>query len=286
MLLADFIREATAVLEGVYPKREAHSIVLLLCEELLGVRSYTHIIEPQYSIGEAGQERLDAAVYRLACGEPIQHIIGHQEFCGRRFKVSRDVLIPRPETELLVQQAVSGGCAGRALDLCTGSGCIAWSVALALPGTEVVAVDLSEAALETARSQPFGRDLQERGAVAPVFVQADILDTEQDFDYGMFGLILSNPPYIKDSERAQMRANVLGFEPAMALFVPDDDPLVFYRAVARWSQRFLAPDGWGITEINEQLGEETAELFLEAGFTDVSVENDLNGKARFVKYHR
>lgn len=286
MLLADFIREATAALEGKYPQREAHNIVLLLCEDRLGTRSYTHIIEPQYSIGDADMEWLDAAVDRLAMGEPIQHITGHQEFFGRRFNVSRDVLIPRPETELLVQEAVSGAHPGRVLDLCTGSGCIAWSVAEALPGTEVVGVDLSDAALAVAESQPFGHDLQERGVLAPVFVKADVLNTEQEFDHGMFGLILSNPPYIKDSERSQMRTNVLDYEPEMALFVPDDDPLVFYRAVARWSQRFLEADGWGITEINELLGKETAKVFSDAGFKDVKVINDLNGKDRFVKYRR
>lgn len=284
MLLSDFIREATSVLEDRYPGREAHSIVMLLCEEFLGVRSYTHIVEPLYSIGNADLERLDAAVDRLAMGEPVQHITGCQEFCGRRFNVSADVLIPRPETELLVQAAVSGQRPGRALDLCTGSGCIAWSVALSLPGTEVVAVDLSEAALQTARSQPFGHDLQESGAIAPVFVKADVLDTEQDFDHGSFDLILSNPPYIMDSERAQMRENVLDFEPHMALFVPDSDPLIFYRAVARWSQRFLTPGGWGITEINEMLGEDTADIFSQAGFRDVRVIKDLNDRDRFVKY--
>ena len=285
MLLADFIKGATASLEGLYPQREAQNIILILCESRLGTRSYTHIIEPQYSIGEDDMEWLDAAVDRLAMGEPIQHIIGFQEFCGRRFTVSRDVLIPRPETELLVQEAV-GRCTGRVLDLCTGSGCIAWSVALALPGTEVVAVDLSEAALAVAESQPFGHDQQERGVIAPVFVKADVLDTEQEFDHGMFSLILSNPPYIKDSERGSMRTNVLDHEPEMALFVPDEDPLVFYRAVARWSQRFLQEGGSGITEINETLGQETAQVFIDAGFRDVVVIKDLNSQDRFVRYCR
>ena len=139
----------------------------------------------------------------------------------------------------------------RVLDLCTGSGCIAWSVALSVPGTEVVGVDISEPALAVARSQDFARECKERKAKAPLFVCADVLDTEQDFDHGTFDLILSNPPYITESEKDRMHRNVLEHEPHLALFVPDGDPLVFYRAVAAWSRRFLAEEGRGMAEINE-----------------------------------
>lgn len=279
MLLADFLKQGVAALEPLYPAAEARSILLMLCEEVVGTKSYTHIIEPQYRIEGEGEQALSRALARLRSGEPIQYVLGKADFCGHRFRVTPDVLIPRPETELLVREAVklSAGTPVRVLDLCTGSGCIAWSVALAVPGSQVVGVDISEKALEVARSQ----DLP---GASPVFVKADVLDTEQDFPYGPFDLILSNPPYILEKEKAQMRRNVLDYEPQEALFVPDGDPLLFYRAVARWSRRFLATGGKGLTEINETLGKETLEVFATAGFQKVSVIDDFLGKNRFIFY--
>lgn len=278
-LLADFLKKGIAALEPLYSAAEARSILLLLCEELIGTKSYTHIVEPLYSIPPEGEGTLEEALGRLCSGEPIQYVLGKADFCGHTFRVTPDVLIPRPETELLVQEAVrlaGKGC--RVLDLCTGSGCIAWSVALAVPGAQVVGVDISEKALQVARSQDF--------SPAPTFVQADVLDTEQEFNHGPFDLILSNPPYVMDKEKAQMRRNVLDFEPASALFVPDADPLLFYRAIARWSQRFLAPGGKGLTEINETLGEETLAVFAGAGFRNCSIKTDFSDKNRFVFYAR
>ena len=172
----------------------------------------------------------------------------------------------------------------RVLDLCTGSGNIAWSVALGVPGARVVGVDISEAALDVARSQNFSADLKSTGALAPTFVAADVLDTEQEFNYGSFDLILSNPPYIMEKERALLRKNVVDYEPASALFVPDDDPLLFYRAVARWSERFLSPDGKGLTEINEVLPKETVAVFRDSGFGEIDVIKDFFDKNRFVFY--
>lgn len=300
MLLADFLKQGVSTLEPLYPAVEAHSIVLMLCEALIGTRSYTHIVEPQYQIDKKDEQPLTAALERLAAGEPVQYVLGKADFCGRSFRVTPDVLIPRPETELLVREAVKqadmirrmripfGKSAEpvRVLDLCTGSGCIAWSVALSVPGARVVGVDISDAALEVARTQPFAQELKESGAEAPVFVKADVLDTEQAFDFGPFDLILSNPPYVMEKEKAQMRRNVLAYEPAQALFVPDDDPLLFYRAVARWSQRFLAPEGKGLTEINEALGRETAAVFRDSGFPQSATESDFYDKNRFVFYNR
>ena len=168
--------------------------------------------------------------------------------------------------------------APRVLDLCTGSGCIAWSIALDVRDAEVFGVDLSETALDYARSQ--------FNAGAPVFLQANVLDTEQDFPYGPFDMIVSNPPYVRESERAQMRRNVLQYEPDMALFVPDDDPLRFYRSVARWAQRVLRSGGVGIVEINEALGPETAALFRSAGLNNVQIHRDFFEKERFIRFTR
>lgn len=300
MLLVDFIRKGVSALEPLYPTAEARAIVLMLCEELVGTKSYTHIVEPQFQIDRKCEQPLAEAMLRLQAGEPIQYVIGRVEFCGREFRVTRDVLIPRPETELLVREAVKladrikrmripyGKSAEpvRVLDLCTGSGNIAWSVALGVPGAHVVGVDISEAALDVARSQDFSADLKASGALAPTFVAADILDTEQEFNYGAFDLILSNPPYIMEKERSLLRRNVVDYEPAGALFVQDQDPLLFYRAVARWSQRFLSPEGKGLTEINEVLGKETAEVFRDAGFSEIDVNTDFYDKNRFVFYKK
>lgn len=282
MLLADFIRDGIARLEALYPSPEARGLVLMLCEEKLGVRNYTHIIEPQTRIPAGREAEMEQDLQRLCQAEPIQYVLGVTEFCGHRFAVGPGVLIPRPETELLVAEGV---CALRemdlegvpqVLDLCTGSGCIAWSVALEIRDAQVIGVDLSEAALGYARNQFAGN--------APVFMQADVLDTEQEFPYGPFDLIVSNPPYVMERERVLMRRNVLDYEPAEALFVPDGDPLLFYRAIARWAQRFLRPGGVGLVEINEALGDETAGVFRSAGFKNVQIGRDFYGKARFIRF--
>ena len=281
MLLADFIRDGAARLEKLYPSPEARGLVLMLCRELLGVTNYTHVVEPRTAVPEERLPELEAALARLCAGEPIQYVLGVAEFCDRRFVVGPGVLVPRPETELLVAEAVRTlqemelDRAPRVLDLCTGSGCIAWSIALDIRDAEVIGVDLSETALDYARKQfPQG----------PSFIQSDVLDTEQAFPYGPFDLIVSNPPYVLERERTQMRPNVLDWEPDLALFVPDDDPLRFYRAVARWAQRFLRPGGVGLVEINEALGPETAEVFRAAGFKNVRDLPDFYQKDRFVRF--
>ena len=287
MLLTAFLKEGTAVLEPLYPSSEARSMLLMLCEAQLGVQRHTPILEPAYPIPPERLESLLSALERLKTGEPVQYVLGFSEFMGRRFRVSPAVLIPRPETEQLVMEAVQtlrGLPRGaRVLDLCTGSGCIAWSLALEVPGTSVVGLDISRQALEVARSQDFPLP---PGAQAPVFIQADILDTAQPFPFGPFDWVLSNPPYIMEAEKAQMRRNVLDFEPSAALFVPDTDPLVFYRAVAAWCGRLLVPGGRGLVEINESLGVDTAEVFASAGFGDVRQMKDFFDKDRFVSFRK
>ena len=300
MLLVDFLKEGTRSLESLYPTAEARSLVSLLCQELIGVQNYTHIIEPQYVIAKKDEPLLEAGLERLKTGEPIQYVVGGCEFCGRRFHVTPDTLIPRPETEMLVREAIKvadrlhrlrspygkGAEPVRVLDLCTGSGNIAWSVALGVPGVQVVGVDISDGALEVARGQNFAAELKATGALAPTFVKADVLDPGQDFPWGPFDLILSNPPYIQEKEKAAMRRNVLDYEPALALFVPDEDPLLFYRAVAAWSIRFFTPDGMGFSEINEELGTDTLEVFRAAGFQEVELLNDFFDKNRFIFYKK
>ncbi len=253
----------------------------MLCEERLGTKSYTHIIEPQLEVPSDSLSALEADMKRLESGEPIQYVLGYADFCGRRFKVSPSVLIPRPETEQLVSEAVSflmsreRPC--RVLDLCTGSGCIAWSIFYEVPGTEVVAVDISEEALGIARGQFEGP--------SPRFVKADVLQGGEGFEEeGTFDLITCNPPYVMESEKSAMRKNVLDYEPDIALFVPDSDPLLFYRAVSQWARRFLRPDGVGVVEINESLGERTKAVFEDAGYGNTRIMHDFFSKHRFVKF--
>ncbi len=299
MFLRDFIKESIASLERLYPAPEARNIVMLLCQTLLGVKSYTHIAEPQTVIPPSSQPALDSAMERLLSAEPLQYVLGSASFYGREFCVTPAVLIPRPETELLVSLALSrlralssesslpahfrlgGHPSGfRVLDLCTGSGCIAWTIALEMPGTEVLALDISDSALEIAKSQAF------QTPVLPQFLKADILDSEQAFDHGRFDLILCNPPYIMNKEKPFMRSNVLKYEPGLALFVDDSDPLIFYRAAARWAQRFLVPGGAAFFEINEQLGEQTAESILSFGFLNLQIHRDFAEKNRIVSFSK
>lgn len=300
MLLAEFVKAGTKALESLYPQKEARSIVLMLCEEVLGTENYTHIVEPEFKIDDKKLPELEAAMERLKKMEPVQYVLGHTEFYGRTFKVDPAVLIPRPETELLCRDAIKLGmrvCRMRSpygknaepvriLDLCTGSGCIAWTMALSIPGSRVTAVDISEAALKVAAGQDFASELKSKETFRPEFIKADVLDSEQEIELGPFDMVLSNPPYIMESEKKDMRRNVLEYEPESALFVPDDDPLLFYRAIARWSQRFMSPDGVGLSEVNESLARQTETVFKAAGYAHTEIVRDLSDKNRYIIYHK
>ena len=301
MLLGDFLKEGVTRLEPLYPAPEARNILALLFSDRLGTSRYTYITDPGYTINPDCVGRLSDDLERLASGEPIQYVLGHEEFCGRGFRVTPDVLIPRPETEMLCAEAVKLGndmrrtrlaqedsTPVRVLDLCTGSGCIAWTIALDLPGSVVYGIDISEKALAIASGQVFPRSLSEVEALLPersrrpVFLQADILQDPPQFPGGKFDLILANPPYILESQRKDMRPNVLDHEPSLALFVSDEDPLVFYKAIALWAKALLSETGTGIVEINETLGLETSAVFLAAGFQRVEIIRDFSEKNRFV----
>ena len=265
-----------------------------------GTQRHTHIIEPEYVLTDEVTQKALADFERMASAEPMQYVMGQAHFYGRVFKVNPSVLIPRPETEILCREAVQriaamrGGSQSGTLkiaDLCTGSGCIAWTMALECPGADVVAVDISDGAIETASSQNFSDESLPAEVQAPRFIKSDVLDSRQcsrDIMQasglsGKFDVILSNPPYVKDSEKALMRKNVLEHEPWLALFVSDEDPLLFYRAVASWAKELLNVGGLCLVEINEALGAETAQVFVEAGFHDVEVLQDLNSRDRFVR---
>lgn len=312
MLLKDFIASARQSLLRLYPEEEAKALVSALCSTLPGVTSVTHILEPEFAVPSGSVPWLELALDRLLAGEPLQYVLGEAWFCGRRFKVSPSVLIPRPETEEMTTMAVHKARTimpvperpgspeesrpFRIVDLCTGSGCIAWTMALELPEAQVLGVDISGSALEVASSQSFVED--SRSGISPVaerqpgeearpeFIKADVLDTEELGRLGSFDVILSNPPYVRDCEKALMKSGVLEWEPSLALFVPDDDALRFYRAEAEFAAKSLRPGGFGIFEINEALGEETAALLRDSGLDDVEILDDFRGRTRFASFRR
>lgn len=290
MFLKDLINKGAETVSTMYPEREAREMVFAFLEHHLGTRRHTHIVEPDYEVSDADTSEAVVAFGRMASGEPLQYVTGKADFYGRNFHVTPSVLIPRPETELLCRMA-SDVAAGRQisiLDLCTGSGCIAWTMALECPQAEVTAVDISDEALDIAVNQDFTEEMERTGAEAPFFCKADVLAGPKAFCRAdrKYDLILSNPPYVMDKEKALMRSNVLDHEPHLALFVSDDDPLVFYRAIAEWSLAVLKPEGLGIVEINEALGRQTVDLFLSYGLRDARVIKDLSERDRFVTFRR
>lgn len=321
MLLKDFITASIATLTEGMSQNEARASVLGLCEHSLGTKSYTHVIYPDFEVPEDSLQWLESAVKRLKANEPLQYIVGQQEFCGRLFNVSPSVLIPRPETEQMVMSLIdmlserySGDYSSlRILDLCTGSGCIAWTLALSLPGAKVTGVDISDEALKVAASQPVasvnneisasgqhsvlhsGQEFglhsgldssMKNGCYSPEFVKYDVLSGPDSFEYGDFDVIVSNPPYVMNKEKSLMHENVLNYEPHLALFVEDDDPLIFYRAIADFAGKRLMPGGIGLLEINEALGGPTAAIFENLNFEKIEILKDFRTKFRFISFQK
>ena len=289
MLLKDFIKDGIAALSGLYPKEEARSMVMFYCADVFGFPSYQHITEPKTEVPTDLLEQAQDDMRRLAASEPLQYVLGYTEFCGRTFKVDHRALIPRVETELLCMKAEEMAPKKdglKVLDLCTGSGCIAWTLALDLPGAEVVATDLSAEALSLAREQ-FRRI--SRKVVRPRFVEADLLDVEgtvKAVGEASFDVITANPPYVMNSEKVEMRPNVLGWEPHMAIFAPDRDPLAFHKAIAIIALKLLAPGGCAVVELNTELADETATVFKNAGFSSVEIIRDFFDRPRFVSFRK
>lgn len=293
LTLSRFVRDAVSRLEKCYSGDEARSIVLGLCGDFLGTERFEHVINPDYPISMKDEARLEEAMRRLENMEPLQYVTGKAYFYGMELYVDKAVLIPRQETEELCRLALdsfptsgnrshgAGDLQGgglRILDVCTGSGCIAWAMSANLPGAAVFGCDISYPALEVASSQKVG-------VRCPVFFQNDILSGDFPLT-GDFDAILSNPPYVTSSEKRLMSRNVLDYEPHSALFVTDEDPLVFYRALAGIASAHLKPEGFGIVEINEAFGDGCRGLFMDYGFLNSIIIKDLNGKDRFCRFSR
>lgn len=308
MKLKQLIDRARLMLTAEYSdRRERDALVSSMVVDFLHLPGYAIVTDPFADIPEIDASAFLDCAGRLSEGEPYQYITGQCEFGGRVFSVAPGVLIPRPETEYLCRLAVEkirqmrSNSRGlyerdklRILDLCTGSGCIAWTVALDIPDAEVVGLDVSEDALDIACRQFANGSTPDAQNGHPRFALCNILHgpsctsglrnwkdgaSLDDFFAGPLDAIISNPPYVLDKERVLMRRNVLEHEPSLALFVPDLNPLLFYKAISEWALKLLRPGGLLFVEQNEALSAEIAALFSR--FSRCETLNDLAGKPRF-----
>ena len=266
-------------LSGYCTPDEAHALTRIIATELLGVSQMAFYLKDDITLTAEQQAQLEGAIERLQKHEPIQYIQGYCNFCGLRFKVTPATLIPRPETSELVEWiAIESTGNESILDIGTGSGCIAISLANKLPQSKVTAWDISPEALAIAAEN------SKANGCTVLFEQADVLSyeaTEAQFD-----IIASNPPYIKESEKSAMHSNVLKWEPHTALFVPNSDPLLFYRAIANKGLTLLKPGGTLYFEINRAHGAETAELLANYGYKNIELRKDISGNDRMIKATR
>ena len=266
-----------------YGDGEAKAIARLVFEVRFGLSMSDICLGKDTQLSANNQTELKGIADRLLEQEPIQYVLGQADFCGRTFMVNEHVLIPRPETEELCRWITSQGDRHRVrlLDIGTGSGCIAITLAAEMPDAEVTAWDISAEALEVARENA------KRTHVHVSFEQVDALNLpHSSFLTSHFSLIVSNPPYICNKERACMEANVLEHEPHTALFVPDDDPLLFYRAIAQYGQTALEPEGWLYFEINPLYAQPLSDMLHMMSYHDIELKLDQYGKQRMIRAKR
>lgn len=274
----DIERYIVSELSGRYPEGELRMFSRMLFEAFLGWDTPAFLLHRDDTVNQSDLLKFHWAVEDLKLYRPIQHIMGYTEFCGLRIAVNQHVLIPRPETEEIVSLVVERHLGRRGLsvlDICTGSGCIALALQHLLPESQVYGLDISVSALAVARQNA------EMLHLPTQFLQSDILAPHPSLPAGRFDIVVSNPPYICEKERADMQANVLDYEPEIALFVPDHDPLRFYRAITDHALRLLQPAGMLVFEVNEHLGPETCAMLHSKGFTTQLIQ-DFRDKNRCI----
>ncbi len=296
MILKNFQQFFTGELSAFYPPSEIRSFLSLILDELLGFQRIDLITKADFEIDSETLEKLQKVIQRLQNQEPIQHILGRTEFYGLPFLVNEHVLIPRPETEELVEWVLSEVAKAQSskdielqsdalnkvgerkvsiLDIGTGSGCIPIALKKNSPNVIISALDISKEALNVAAKNA------ELNEVEIEFIEKDILKTELlDQQYN---IIVSNPPYVRELEKVEMKPNVLENEPHLALFVEDHDPLIFYRKIAQLAKNHLTEDGILFFEINQYLGKEMLEMMHLLGFQNVMLKKDLFGNDRMIK---
>jgi release factor glutamine methyltransferase len=268
-------------LEGMYPENEIIAITNLIFKTQFGVDRLHLLLDSGQIVSCQNHERIVAICSELKTGKPIQYVLGETLFCNCTIKVDKETLIPRPETEELVDLIIKENkdFRGRIIDIGTGSGCIAIAVKKNLPGAEVTGIDISGKALEKANANAILNN------VAVSFVREDIFKFNHQTIFRA-EIIVSNPPYVLESEKQYMRRNILDFEPHNALFVPDNDPLLYYRAILNISEKILIPGGKIYFEINETRGLEMERLLESNSYSEIKIINDINGKNRIIKGRR
>lgn len=281
MILKEYKLHIINELESIFDLQEIESFFYIITEFLHQKKRIDLALEPNFSINENEVEKWNAIIAQLKQEKPIQYILGETEFYGLRFLVNENTLIPRPETEELVDLIINRQKAKvkskklKILDVGTGSGCIAISLVKNLPEAKIFALDVSEKALETAKKNA------EINKVEVEFLHQSILETEdlkQQFD-----IIVSNPPYVRNLEKEEIKKNVLEYEPHLALFVEDNDPLIFYRKIAQLAQKNLSENGKLYFEINQYLGKETVDLLESLSFQNIELIKDVYGNDRMIQ---
>jgi release factor glutamine methyltransferase len=278
-LLKDVKTHYHRELTGLYGKEEALSLLNLLIQHFFGLSRVDQALHNDFRLTETELLKFHFAVKELKKEKPVQYIVGETYFYGLPIKVNPSVLIPRPETEQLTELIIEknknrNGL--RVLDIGTGSGCIALALKKFLPESKITALDISQQALETAKLN------SEINGLSINFVQSDILDKKSMESMEIFDLIVSNPPYVTETDKNRMKKNVTDYEPSTALFVKNDDPLIFYHAIADFALQKLNDQGQLWFEINELFGNKIHQLLVKKGFRNINVRKDLFGKDRFV----
>lgn len=281
MTIKNYKEQFFAELSSIYPNTEIDSFFLILADEYLNLQRIDITLNPGFNIDNSMLLVLNSTLERLKNEEPIQYIIGTTEFYGFPFLVDKNTLIPRPETEELVEwillevEKIKNPKPLHLLDIGTGTGCIPISLAKNLPTANISAIDVSTNALKIA-----SKNAKENN-VNVDFIEIDILETETLNK--QFGIIISNPPYVRELEKVEIQNNVLQNEPHLALFVSDDNPLIFYNKIADLAKQHLTKDGLLFFEINQYLGEETVKILSEKGFKNIELRKDMSGNDRMIR---
>ena len=265
-------------LAGIYTGTEIDALASIVMQHIKSYTSTQLLLARDETLSEAERGKVTAITARLKKHEPVQYILGTTEFFGLPFYCRQGVLIPRPETEELVDWILNENKDSdiSILDIGTGTGCIPVSLKKHLPKASVSGCDISGTCLELARENAV------RNQLDVSFFSLNILQPEKIKTLPVFDVLVSNPPYVRNSEKKQMDSNVLDFEPELALFVPDDDPLLFYKAILGFAEKYLKPQGLIYWEINEALGPDCVKLLDEAGYQKVNIRKDIHGKDRMI----
>ncbi len=274
--MAAIYKESVLALAGIYDEREAESVVNILFEDYLGISRIQRLTNTNLEISEEQLKKWESAIEKLKNAVPVQHITGFSEFYGHQFSVDENTLIPRPETEELVHLIISNAERKpnlKILDIGTGTGCIAISLALGLNNASVEAWDIAEGAIAVAKKNASAINAKVN------FEINDVLNSDSEEKYD---IIVSNPPYIPNQEFDTMHVNVTKYEPGSALFVPDNDPLLFYRKIGELGLKSLNEGGRLYFEIHGNFGNETKSLLEQQGYQNIQIHQDLNGKDRMI----